>query len=88
MKRTIGVFLDDARRRIGTTRFDSQGAPKVPLSSTTVSGLPLYFRKFKSVQKPGLYAVPTFVPAQADFQLVLLTKIAFGVGKILIVKRR
>jgi hypothetical protein len=46
------------------------------------------FRKFKSVQKHGLYAVPTFVPAQADFQLVLLTKIAFGVGKILIDKRR
>jgi hypothetical protein len=61
---------------------------KVPLSNTTVSGLPLNFRKFKSVQKHGLYAVPTFVPAQADFQLVLLTKIAFGVGKILIDKRR
>jgi hypothetical protein len=32
--------------------------------------------------------VPTFVPAQADFPHVLLTKIAFGVGKILIDKRR
>jgi hypothetical protein len=62
--------------------------PKVPLSSTTVSGFPLNFRKFKSVQKPGLNAVPTFVPSQAEFQLVQLTKIAFGVGKILIDKRR
>ena len=26
MKRTIGVFLGDANRRIGTLRFDSQGA--------------------------------------------------------------
>ncbi len=26
MKRTIGVFLGDASRRIGTLRFDSQGA--------------------------------------------------------------
>jgi hypothetical protein len=26
VKRTIGVFLDDASRRIGTLRFDSQGA--------------------------------------------------------------
>ena len=26
MKRTIRVFLDGARRRIGTLRFDSQGA--------------------------------------------------------------
>ena len=26
MKRTIGVFLDDASRRIGTLPFDSQGA--------------------------------------------------------------
>jgi len=26
MKCTIGVFLDDARRRIGTLPFDSQGA--------------------------------------------------------------
>jgi hypothetical protein len=26
MKRTIGVFLGDAGRRIGTLRFDSQGA--------------------------------------------------------------
>jgi hypothetical protein len=88
MKRTIGELLDDASRRIGTLRFASQGAHKVPLSNTTVSGLPLNFRKFKSVQKHGLYAVPTFVPAQPDFQLVLLTKIAFGVGKILIDKRR
>jgi hypothetical protein len=26
MKRTIGVFLDDASRRIGTLHFDSQDA--------------------------------------------------------------
>src|SRR5450631_4037720 len=26
MKRTIGVFLGDANRRVGTLRFDSQGA--------------------------------------------------------------
>jgi hypothetical protein len=26
MKRTIGEFLDDASRRIGTLRFASQGA--------------------------------------------------------------
>jgi hypothetical protein len=26
MKRTIAVFLDDASRRIGTLRFDSQAA--------------------------------------------------------------
>ena len=26
MKRTIGVHLDDASRRIGTLRFDSRGA--------------------------------------------------------------
>jgi hypothetical protein len=26
MKRTIGEFLDDASRRTGTLRFDSQGA--------------------------------------------------------------
>jgi hypothetical protein len=26
MKRTIGVFLGDATRRLGTLRFDSQGA--------------------------------------------------------------
>jgi hypothetical protein len=32
--------------------------------------------------------VPTFVPAQADFPLVLPAKIAVGVGKILIDKRR
>jgi hypothetical protein len=47
---------------------------KVALSNTTVSGSPLNFRKFKFVQKHGLYAVPTFVPAQADFQLVLLQR--------------
>lgn len=26
MKRTIGVFLGEANRRVGTLRFDSQGA--------------------------------------------------------------
>jgi serine/threonine-protein kinase HipA len=26
MKRTIGVFIGDASRRVGTLRFDSQGA--------------------------------------------------------------
>jgi hypothetical protein len=26
MKRTIGVFLGEAERRVGTLRFDSQGA--------------------------------------------------------------
>jgi hypothetical protein len=34
-----------------------------------------------------VFAVPTFVPAQADFLLFLPVKIAFGVGKILIDKR-
>jgi hypothetical protein len=36
----------------------------------------------------AVFAVPTFVPAQADFPLVLPAKIAFGVGMILIDKRR
>ena len=51
MKRTIGVFLDVASRRIGTLPFDSQGARQSAASNTNVSGLPLKFRKLNSVSK-------------------------------------
>jgi hypothetical protein len=88
MKRTIGVFLDDASRRIGTPPLTAKAHAKALLSNTTVSGLPLRFRKLSSVSKLASVLWPLLYQHKQIFHSLLPTKIAFGVLKILIDRRR
>jgi hypothetical protein len=50
MKRTIGVFSMTPVVALARFALTAKAHVEVPLSNTTVSGLPLKFRKFKSVQ--------------------------------------